>query len=61
MSEELKIRFQLKATLRNGESVRLPSSSGNGRLSFLESYSANENRPKILSFAVVFQSTRTSP
>ena len=57
----LKMRFQLNATLRNGESVTLPSSSANGRLSLLDVYSEIETRANTLSFAVAFQSTRTSP
>ena len=60
MTDGLKMRFQLSARLRNGAVVRLPRSSGIARLLFFDSYSAYENRPKNLSFAEMFQSTRAS-
>ena len=60
-SDELKIRFQLNATLRKGDVVFPPSSSAKGRLSLVDSYSEIERRPNTLSFPVAFQSMRTSP
>jgi hypothetical protein len=60
-SDDLKIRFQLSARLRNGASCTAPRSSGIARLSFTDSNSAIEKRPNTLSLSDALQSMRTSP
>ena len=55
-----KTRLQLIPKFRKGGRYGAED-SGKARSSVRHSYSANEKRPKILSFAEAFQSRRRSP